>query len=582
MKRFLYATLFVALMMLLIMPNHSFAANDTLVVYATPIANTLDKVVAQDQASGTPHLVYQLVSVDTPYTFDATVAVDNSVTFIGKSGSNGRPPCIQPDVLSDASIPGHLFTFTKSGSIVKIKNLYLIGISVNNTINSGDGFGITVTGDSIKCYIDNVVFEQWSQFGIDYSGNWDSFWITNCKFRNFVNPGSDYTGEALRFRNDLGHFPTDTISMKYNTFLGLNGYVAAVGVTSYMRYFDFEHNTVVATFKNPFFNMNATNWVCQHNIFYAAFAGGMGNGEYPWWDRIWAPGVGSVIDLDTLSKEIAGGFGIDTTQANWVTTAEAARIIEINDNVYFKPQSITDAITTWNADTASTHYTWIYETDWMNDYTATMFGNHSNFHQNGNQNVDPGFGAGITTMLGASGTTVPSDDGIGFIPWLQQFRAAGVATDFWGYKMAIPDYSSGNWKPTWPLPEETSDDLKYSASLTASDGKVYGDPYWFTHTPTAVKQLPASVPEKFELSNNYPNPFNPSTEISFTVDRNAPASLKVYNTLGQLVMTVFEGNALAHQSYDFNVNMDKFNSGVYFYRLEQGARAITQKMILLK
>ena len=156
------------------------------------------------------------------------------------------------------------------------------------------------------------MFEQWSQFGINYSGNWDSFWITNCKFRNFVNMGSDYTGEAFRNRNDLGHFPTDTVIMRYNTFLCLNGYVSAPVTTTYMRYFDFTHNTVVGVFKNPFFAMNATNWNFQHNIMFATYAGGMGNGEYPWWDRIWTGGLGAVIDLDTLSKSVAA-WVVDTT-----------------------------------------------------------------------------------------------------------------------------------------------------------------------------------------------------------------------------------------------------------------------------
>jgi hypothetical protein len=580
MKRLVYAILSAAFMMLFVIPKDAFAANDTLVVYATPIANTLDKVVAQDQASATPHLVYQLVSVDTPYTFDATVAVNNSVTFIGKLGANNRPPTIQPDVLPDATIPGHLFTFTKARSVVKLKNLYLIGISINNSINSGDGFGVTVSGDSIKTIIDNVVFEQWSQFGINYSGNWDSFVITNCKFRNFVNPGSDYTGEALRFRNDLGHFPTDSIVMKYNTFLGLNGYVAAVGITSYMRHFDFQHNTVVGVFKNPFFNMNATSWTCDHNIFYAAYAGGMANGEYPWWDRIWAGGLGAVIDLDTLNKAISAGI-TDTTKSDWLATAEAARKIEVNDNLYYMPSAITSTITAWNADTASNH-NWIYTCPWMNDYTQAMFANHSNFHQANNQNVDPQFGTGIATMIGGTGVTVPPENGIGLIPWLRQFRGAGVATDFWGYKRALPDYSSGNWKPTWPLPEETAKDLKYSASLTAADGKVYGDPYWFTGLPTGVAaSAPNALPNTFSLSAAYPNPFNPSTNFKYTLNASGMVSLKIYNILGQAVKTVVNQFQAAGE-YHLTINMSDLTSGVYFGMLEQGSNRQIQKMVLMK
>lgn len=584
MKRFIYGMLFIVVVMAFIAPHRSVAApGDTLVVYATPIDVTLDSVVNHDQATAHHH-VYVLASTDTPYTFNASVVVNDNVTFLGVLGSGGRPPCIQPNVLQDGSIPGHLFTFTKSGSVVRIENLYLVGISVDNSVNWGDGQGITVTADSVKCHINNVVFEQWSQFGISYSGKWDSFWITNCKFRNFVTMASDYIGEAFRNRNDLGAFPTDTLVMKYNTFLALNCYVAAPVTTAALNYWDFEHNTIVGIYKNPFFAMNATNWICDHNIFYAAYAGGMANGEYPWWDRIWSPGVGAVIDLDTLSKPNAAAFGVDTTQATWSATAEAKRTIEVNDNIYFMPKSITDFVTAWD-DTAHGLDS-IYTCGWMNNITTNMFTNHTRWpglHDVGNKvDVDPGYGPGIAAMIGAPGTTVPAGDGIGLLPYLTESRThSDVTTHLWGYMQAAPDYSSGNWNPIWPLPEQSSGDLKYSAALTATDGKPYGDPYWFTLTPTGVKLLPVSVPSKFDLSNNYPNPFNPSTDIKVSLKQAGVMSLKVYNVLGELVKVVDQGYKPAGE-YTYNVNMDNFASGVYFYTLQQGANFMTKKMILLK
>lgn len=584
MKRFNYFTLFLAMAMFLAFRGESFAAgSDTLVVYATPISVSLDSVINHDQATAHHH-VYVLASTDTTYTFINGIVVNDNVTIIGRLGTNGRPPCIQPDPSTSLSTAhDHLFTFTKNGSVVRLENLYLLGVATDNSINEGDGFGVTVTGDSVKLYVNNCVFEQWSQFGINYSGNWDDLFVTNCKFRNFVNPGSDYTGEAIRFRNDLGHFPTDSVVVKYNTFLALNGYVAAVGITSYMRYFDFEHNTVVGIYKNPFFNMNATNWVCQHNIFYAAYAGGMANGEWPWWDRVWAPGVGAVIDLDTLNKPIAGGFGIDTSAANWVSTAEAARKIEINDNIYYMPDSVNNYVASfvnaWNDTAAATDSA--FTCGWMNAYTEKMFSNHSNFHDVGNKiGTDPGYGSGIAGMLGTA--TVPPENGIGMLAWFTESRTHGdVATHFWGYMQSTPDFSSGNWVPTWPLPEQTSNDLKYSAQLTATDGKPYGDPYWFTLVPTGVKTQPASVPSQFDLSNNYPNPFNPSTTIKVSLKQAGVMSLDVYNVLGQLVDVVSRGYKPAGE-YTFDVNMDRFASGVYFYTLRQGTNVMTKKMLLLK
>ena len=85
-----YSTL-AAMIVLLFLTARSVASNDTLVVYATPITVTLDSVIAQDQRAATPHGVYKLVSTDTPYVFNKSVVVNNSVSFVGVLGAQGRP-----------------------------------------------------------------------------------------------------------------------------------------------------------------------------------------------------------------------------------------------------------------------------------------------------------------------------------------------------------------------------------------------------------------------------------------------------------------------------------------------------------
>jgi hypothetical protein len=583
MKHFFYVLFFA--LMICGFTSVSFAQSGTLVIYASlDEASSLDAIIAADQASGSPHLVYELASVDTPYLFWSAIVIDNSVTIRGVLGAENRPPCIMPSVLSDNSIPGHLFTFTKAGSVVRLEDLYLLGISVTNTVNWGDGWGVTVTGDNVKTYIDNVVFEQWGQFGINFSGQNDAFWVTNCKFRNFVNTGSVYTGEPFRMRNDLGVPEIDTIVMKYNTFLAVNAYTECVPVGGNAKYIEFTHNSVVGTTKNPFFSMMATNWVVKHNIFYAAYAGGLANGEYPWWDRIWSPGVGAVIDLDTLDKANAGRFGIDTTQSNWPELAAAARNIQVNDNIYFMPQSITDFHTDWNSTHTGTDS--IVTTDWMNDITTGIFANDSywpGIDDSGNLvDTDPMYGPSVITMLGAPGTTVPPSFGIGFIPYIAAARGnGGVADAVWGYEYQAPDFGSGNWIPTWPLPEQSSDDLKYSANLTATDGKPYGDPFWFTGNPSSVEKIDL-LPDGFTLYDAYPNPFNPSTTIRFSIPESGNVSLKVYTINGQEVMTLIDNEHTANGSYDVKVDMSNLSSGIYFYTLKHNYNVSTKKMILLK
>ena len=96
------------------------------------------------------------------------------------------------------------------------------------------------------------------------------------------------------------------------------------------------------------------------------------------------------------------------------------------------------------------------------------------------------------------------------------------------------------------------------------------------------------VVHRFELKNNYPNPFNPSTTIAFSVDKNGPASLLVYNYLGQVVQTIFKDKDLKAGTLH-KVVWDGHNhsgrqvaSGVYFYKLTAGRKQTVKKMILAR
>lgn len=100
------------------------------------------------------------------------------------------------------------------------------------------------------------------------------------------------------------------------------------------------------------------------------------------------------------------------------------------------------------------------------------------------------------------------------------------------------------------------------------------------HSATDV-EVESNMPSKFELSAAYPNPFNPSTTIEFTIPVKNHVTLKIYNVMGQKVATLVNGvvNAGAHK-----VTWDASNlsSGVYFYSLESANQKLTQKVMLLK
>ncbi len=98
---------------------------------------------------------------------------------------------------------------------------------------------------------------------------------------------------------------------------------------------------------------------------------------------------------------------------------------------------------------------------------------------------------------------------------------------------------------------------------------------------TGIKTSMSVLPEKLDLSDNYPNPFNPSTVVNVELSRAGPMSLKVYNSLGQLAMTVDDGLKSAGE-YKYIINMNRFASGIYFCVLRQGEASIVKKMALIK
>lgn len=92
--------------------------------------------------------------------------------------------------------------------------------------------------------------------------------------------------------------------------------------------------------------------------------------------------------------------------------------------------------------------------------------------------------------------------------------------------------------------------------------------------------------EVYSSLSNYPNPFNPSTTISYNLKDNAQVTLDIYNIRGQLVKSlVHEKQSSGKHSIVWN-GRDESNtscaSGVYLYRLKAGEALITRKMILMK
>ena len=120
----------------------------------------------------------------------------------------------------------------------------------------------------------------------------------------------------------------------------------------------------------------------------------------------------------------------------------------------------------------------------------------------------------------------------------------------------------------------------YNTEGSPSDTLAFEFPY-------VVENMEDNAPELVtSLNSNYPNPFNPSTTISFDLARSGKARLSVFNVKGQLVKELVDGD-LAPGTHRITWNgLDAggrgVSSGVYFYRLEAGDYVSTRKMLMIK
>jgi hypothetical protein len=97
----------------------------------------------------------------------------------------------------------------------------------------------------------------------------------------------------------------------------------------------------------------------------------------------------------------------------------------------------------------------------------------------------------------------------------------------------------------------------------------------------ASNDISSIVPTEFSLKQNFPNPFNPVTQISYELPHACYVSLKIYNTNGQLVMDLVNGNKEAGR-YQVVFDGTHLASGIYFYQLEAGTFSDVKRMVLIK
>ncbi|MCH7612365.1 MAG: T9SS type A sorting domain-containing protein [Candidatus Marinimicrobia bacterium] len=123
----------------------------------------------------------------------------------------------------------------------------------------------------------------------------------------------------------------------------------------------------------------------------------------------------------------------------------------------------------------------------------------------------------------------------------------------------------------------------YTPAVGATDLSVAKWIFFLFRNPEliGVQEDENPIPNNFKLYPAYPNPFNPTTTIWFSVETNSHASLQIFDITGRLVETLIN-KPLTRGEHEIIWNAGHFPSGVYFVRLQSGEFVENQKVILIK
>ena len=111
---------------------------------------------------------------------------------------------------------------------------------------------------------------------------------------------------------------------------------------------------------------------------------------------------------------------------------------------------------------------------------------------------------------------------------------------------------------------------------------VNGDVSELASIATAVPSADHAIITEYALKQNFPNPFNPNTSIVFDLPEQNTVNLRVFNSIGQEVATLVNGN-LSSGRHTVDFDSKNLASGIYFYTMTAGSGfTATQKMLLLK
>ncbi|MDQ3021399.1 MAG: choice-of-anchor J domain-containing protein [Bacteroidota bacterium] len=164
----------------------------------------------------------------------------------------------------------------------------------------------------------------------------------------------------------------------------------------------------------------------------------------------------------------------------------------------------------------------------------------------------------------------------------------GAGTDWWATRSGTDVYRSTNQGANWTSAHTQSGAVFQHLDFAVVNGCPTG---WAVGNDgvivkmivqgVGISNVAGEVPSSYLLKQNFPNPFNPTTNINFSIPKSGFVTLKVYDMVGKEVVTLVNEVKNAG-NYIVGFNAATLPSGAYFYRIETNDFADTKKMLLIK
>ncbi len=163
-------------------------------------------------------------------------------------------------------------------------------------------------------------------------------------------------------------------------------------------------------------------------------------------------------------------------------------------------------------------------------------------------------------------------------------------TNPFGFYGGTPDYRPAASSPAltganFSYPNLSNSFFTNVSYVGAFDGTNNWTTGWANWDPQAfvigINTISTELPASYKLAQNFPNPFNPSTKIDFSIVKSGFVSLRVFDMTGKEVANLVNGD-LATGTYSADFNAVNLTSGVYFYTLKTDNFSETKKMMLIK